>query len=396
MGNEITKKRILFINSVCYGSTGRICTGLYDLAEENGYECCIAYGRDYAPAGYNTIKIGNKIDLYAHVLKTRLFDKHGFGSKAATKKFLKQIETYKPDIIHLHNIHGYYINIEYLFTYLKKNPQIKVVWTLHDCWAFTGHCANFIHSKCMQWKNNCKNCRFLLSYPCNIGFANSEKNFTDKKRLFTACPNITVVVPSFWLKGLVESSFLKEYKSIVMHNGIDASIFKKVNVDANNKATIILGVANVWNEKKGFEVFLQLAQKLDKQDYQIILVGLSKKQIKNLPTNIKGIERTNNVEELVELYNSADVFFNPTLEDNYPTVNLEAQACGLPVVTFDSGGSKETIYDKNCYVVNNLDEFLELLNSVDFKNINCQLKKEKYDKTSLFNQYIKLYEEISQ
>ena len=295
--------RILFINSVCgKGSTGRICTDLYDLAVNDGYECCIAYGRGNHPKGYNTFKIGNKIDIYGHVLMTRLFDKHGFGSKFTTKKLLKFIDSYKPDIIHLHNIHGYYLNIKCLCDYLRNNSRIKVIWTLHDCWAFTGHCAYFTFSKCNKWKNDCRNCQYRSSYPSNLLYSNSKKNFDKKKHLFTSLPNLVLVTPSKWLKSIVDDSFLHKYECRVIHNGIDSSIFKNKGKNTENKVTTILGLANIWDERKGFKTFLELAETIKDEDYKIILVGLSKKQIKELPTNILGIERTNNVDELVELY----------------------------------------------------------------------------------------------
>ena len=388
-------KRILFINSVCYGSTGRICLDLYKLAEENGYECCIAYGRGEAPNGYKTIKIGNEFDVYAHVAKTRLFDEHGFGSKKATTLFLKQIELYKPDIIHLHNIHGYYINIELLFIYLKQHKEIKVIWTLHDCWTFTGHCSNFIYSQCDKWENECYKCPEIRSYPQNIIYSNVSLNFKRKKQLFTNLENLILVTPSVWLNNLIKKSFLKNYESLVIHNGIDLSTFRiKKNRIQSNKL-IILGVANVWNQRKGLDTFLELSRE-NVENLQIVLVGLTKKQMKNLPSNVIGIGKTNNIEELVDLYNRADVLFNPTLEDNYPTVNLEAQACGTPVITFDAGGAKETLYSNNSFTIENLQDFLKLIKMNDFK----QLKKfficntNEIDKNIKLKEYIVLYDKI--
>ena len=182
--------RILFINSVCNGSTGTICKNLYKAAEEAGHKCCIAYGRGDAPGGFNTIKIGNKLDIYLHVLKARMFDASGFGSKHATKNFIKKIEEFKPDVIHLHNIHGYYVNVEILFEYLKSHREIKKIWTLHDCWAFTGHCAHYLNIGCYSWYNGCSKCSISSSYPKSF-FDRSKKNFFRKKRLFTrACLKI--------------------------------------------------------------------------------------------------------------------------------------------------------------------------------------------------------------
>lgn len=337
--------RILFINSVCNGSTGTICKNLYKAAEEAGHECCIAYGRGEAPKGFNTIKIGNKLDFYLHVLKARLFDASGFGSKHTTKEFIKKIDEFKPDIIHLHNIHGYYVNIEILFNYLKQHPEIKKVWTLHDCWAFTGHCPHFEYEQCEQWKTECKKCVRANEYPKSfIDLCN--RNFKKKKELFSNIENIVLASPSQWLCNLLKKSFLNKYKCIVINNGVDTRVFKYTPSNIKERFNIaekkvILGVASVWDKKKGLDTFIELSKKLD-YEYKIILIGLSKKQIKNLPVNIIGINRTENVQELVKWYSVANVFLNPTLEDNYPTVNIEAVACGTPVVTYNTGGSPES------------------------------------------------------
>ena len=339
--------RILFINSVCNGSTGTICKNLYKAAKEAGHECCIAYGRGEAPEGFNTIKIGNQLDIYLHVLKARLFDASGFGSKHSTKKFIKEIEKFKPDIIHLHNIHGYYVNIEVLFKYLKEHPEIKKIWTLHDCWAFTGHCPHFEYVKCEQWKSECCKCVKKKEYPKSF-IDRCNKNFIKKKKLFTEMENTILVTPSNWLKRLVKISFLGKYLVEVINNGVDTNIFKYTESDIKEKYNIsekkiILGVASVWDKNKGLDTFIELSKQLD-SEYQIVLIGLNDKQIRSLPANIIGINRTENVQELVQWYSIAEVYFNPTLEDNYPTTNLEAIACGTPVVTFDTGGSPESAF----------------------------------------------------
>lgn len=370
--------KILFINSVCNGSTGTICKTLYKAAVEAGHECCIAYGRGEAPKGFKTIKIGNKLDIYLHVLKARLFDASGFGSKHATKEFIKKIDEFKPDIIHLHNIHGYYVNIEILFKYLKAHPEIKKIWTLHDCWAFTGHCPHFEYEKCEQWKNECKKCVRRNEYPKSL-VDRCNRNYWLKKSTFTNVDNLMLVSPSNWLMNLIKDSFFKEYPIEVINNGVDTSIFKhtesniKERYGIKNKK-VILGVASVWDKKKGLDTFIELSKQLD-NEYQIVLIGLNKKQIKKLPSNIIGITRTENVEELVKWYSAADVYFNPTLEDNYPTVNLEAIACETPVVTFNTGGSPESVkYGK---VVDNAINIKELKEVIKFQcsktNINSKL-----------------------
>jgi len=341
--------KVLQINTVCgVGSVGRIVRQIHEALREKGHESYIAYGRK--PLGCDgAIRIGGDLDVYFHVFLTRVFDLHGFGSKKATKKFLKIVEEINPDIIHLHNIHGYYLNIEVLFDFLKSFDK-PVVWTLHDCWAFTGHCSYFTYAKCERWKTGCYSCPEKKSYPRSVIFDNSKSNYARKKKAFTGAKNMTLVTPSQWLAGLVKESFLRDYPVQVIPNGIDTEVFKPTPSDFKKRygldgKFLILGVANVWEKRKGFDYFLDLSKYLS-DDEIIVLVGLSDERIKNLPNNIIGIKRTNSAKELAEIYTAADVFFNPTLEDNYPTVNLEAQACGTYVITFDSGGAKETIISK--------------------------------------------------
>ncbi len=395
--------KILFINSVCgSGSTGRICTDLYDLAEKKGHKCYIAYGRGNAPESYNTIKIGNKLDLFSHVFFSRVFDRHGFASKKATKKFIQKIEDINPDIIHLHNLHGYYVNIRLLFNYFKKNPNIQIIWTLHDCWSFTGHCTYFTYSKCYKWINNeCQNCQYKNKYPQSYLLNNSHSNYILKKHLFNQVPNLTLVTPSKWLASLVKISYLKTYRTLVINNGIDINKFKQNKYDNNsisnysNYNKIILGVANGFGERKGLDWFIKLRSDLP-LEIAIVLVGVDKKDKTFIPSDIITIDKTNNIDELVELYSKADVFVNPTREDNYPTVNLEAQACGTPVITTNVGGSPETIFNTTGLVAENYDQFLKYIKDVlnnkykfNFTSIN-----QKVDRYLLFDKYIELYERI--
>lgn len=396
--------KVLQINSVCgIGSTGRIVLDIHQILNERGYNSYIAYGRRKSKDCKNTIRIGNNLDIYKHVALTRIFDRHGFGSKNATIKFIEKVEELNPDIIHLHNIHGYYINIEILFNYLKKANK-PVVWTLHDCWAFTGHCAHFDYVGCEKWKIGCESCPQKNKYPKSIIIDNSKFNYLRKKELFTGIENMTIVTPSKWLSNLVKKSFLKEYEVKVIHNGIDLNIFtpknknifrKKYNLE--NKF-VILGVASIWEERKGLKYFFELSKLIDKNDV-IVLVGLNNNQLKKLPSNIIGINRTNSIKELAEIYSAADVFVNPTLEDNFPTVNLEALACGTPVITFDTGGSPESIDDKTGIVVEkgNIDKLIEAINQIKKKKIDpssCIKRAKIFDKEHRFNEYIELYKSV--
>ncbi len=395
--------KVLQINSVCgIGSTGRIATDIHNILIQQGHESYIAYGRDLPKNCDNAIKIGNKLDNYTHVAKTRLFDKHGFGSKQATLDFIDRVKETNPDIIHLHNIHGYYINIEILFDYLKEADK-PVVWTLHDCWSFTGHCAYFDYAGCDRWKTGCYSCPEMKAYPSSIVFDNSKGNYESKKEIFTGVKNLTIVTPSQWLANLVQKSFLNEYPVKVINNGIDLNIFRPIRGDFRKKYNlddkfIILGVASVWDRRKGLKYFIELADDVS-SDEVIVLVGLNEKQLKGIPKSIIGIMRTNNVDELVSIYSSADVFVNPTLEDNFPTTNLESLACGTPVISFDTGGSPECL-NKNTGIIVKKNEYKNLFKAIKtIKNSNkhkyfnycIESANECFDKYDKLNEYIDLY-----
>lgn len=344
--------KVLMINSVCgIGSTGRICTDIAQELEKQGHEVKIAYGRDgYVPKQFKkfAIRIGTDFDVRMHGLKARLFDASGFGSKKATKKFIDWVREYDPDVIHLHNIHGYYINVEILFNYLKTCNK-KIIWTLHDCWAFTGHCTYFEYVDCKKWKHGCTKCEQIKEYPKSI-VDKSKQNWLKKKQIFTNIPNMILVTPSEWLKRIVKTSFLHEYPINVIHNGIDLETFKERETKQTNylrkkydlfEKSVILGVASVWDKRKGLDFFINLSKIID-DDYRIVIIGASHKQQESFNNKMIGIDKTHDINELVDWYNVADVFVNPTLEDNYPTTNLEAIACGTPVITFNTGGSPES------------------------------------------------------
>lgn len=391
--------KVLQINTVCgTGSIGRIEVDLYKMLKEQGHDCLIAYGRGTPPKEVQTIRIGNDWDIRKNGLKTRLTDREGFGSKRATKQFIEGVKRYDPDVIHLHNLHGYYINIEILLNHLKEANK-KVIWTLHDCWAFTGHCAYFDYVGCDKWKTGCEKCPQKKEYPKSFLLDHSKLNYQTKKELFTNVKNLTIVTPSHWLAGLVKESFLGEYPVEVIHNGIDLEIFKPTPSNFREKyhcedKTIILGVANVWDRRKGLETFIKLAKELP-DDFQIVLVGLSKKQVKQLPDNIIKIERTNSARELAEIYTAANVFVNPTLEDNFPTTNLESLGCGTPVITYDTGGSPECVTNLNGLIIkkNNIDELIkEILNSrsIIIKE-NFIKRTEEFNKNIKFHNYLTIY-----
>ncbi|MBR3681670.1 MAG: glycosyltransferase [Clostridia bacterium] len=340
--------KILMINSVCgIRSTGRICTDIAEVLDKEGHDVKIAYGRENVPERFKkyAVKIGSDFGVKLHAVRSRLFDASGFGSRIATKRFIKWVKSYDPDIIHLHNIHGYYLNIEILFDYLKASEK-PVVWTLHDCWAFTGHCSHFDFVGCEKWKMGCVDCPQKLTYPKSF-VDRSSRNYDRKKRAFTSVKNLSIVTPSHWLADLVRESYLAASDVLVVHNGINLNVFKPTDGNFRKEHSIeekkiLLGVASVWGKRKGFDDFIKMSQMLD-DSYRIVLVGVSEQQKEKLHGNMIGINRTNNTKELAHIYTTADVFVNPTYEDNYPTVNLEAIACGTPVITYSTGGSPEAV-----------------------------------------------------
>ncbi|MBE6732985.1 MAG: glycosyltransferase [Ruminococcaceae bacterium] len=391
--------KVLQINSVCgIRSTGRICTDIAEVLEKEGNECKIAYGRETVPEKYQkyAIRIGSDFSNKVDAIKTRIFDNAGFNSSKETKRFLNWVKGYDPDIIHLHNIHGYYINIELLFEYLKESNK-PVVWTLHDCWPFTGHCAYYDYFGCEKWKTQCCNCEQTKEYPSAIFKDMSRKNHNKKTAFFSAVDTLQFVAISNWIALQKEQSLLKSKPHTIIHNGIDLIRFQPTISTFRQKWRIVdkrvyLGVASVWDRRKGFDTFLKLSEMIDENEV-IVMVGVTKEQKKLLPKNIIGIERTNNVQELSEIYSAADVFLNPTMEDNYPTVNMEAIACGTPVVTYDTGGSPESISKSSGAVVPKGDimALLKTARSLELDSEKVALEAQKFDKERKYKEYLQFY-----
>lgn len=402
--------KLLQINSVCNtGSTGRIAEEIGQVAIASGWESYIAYGRHQgAKSQSHTFEIGGKISSYLHGVQTRIFDREGLGSHRATKKLIRYIDNIKPDIIHLHNIHGYYINYKILFEYLSK-LKTPVVWTMHDCWSFTGHCTHFEVIGCNKWLTGCNNCPQKSSYPASLIFDRSKQNYIDKRRSFNSLPNLTLVPVSDWLAGLTKQSFLGENRIQRIHNGVNTSIFKPMSEQKNAQLRlkynigedkfIILGVANIWTPRKGLNDFKQLNKIIDNNTV-IVLIGLTSKQIKSLPDGIIGISRTESVSELAEFYNIADVFINPTYEDNFPTTNIEALSCGTPVITYKTGGSVEAVTADTGSIIDQGD-ITALYNCINQtkSNIAVECRKraiEYFSKVHRYTEYIKLYADLLQ
>lgn len=371
------------INTVANGSTGGIMMKEHRELLAVGEESYAFWGRGREAENPNEIKFASDSEVKLDVIQTRLDGKAGFHSKVATKRLLTRLDEIKPDVVHLHNLHGYYVNVELLFEWLA-NHDCNVEWTLHDCWPFTGHCAYFTYVKCAQWQSHCAygdHCSQLHAYPKTFSKASCAWNFDAKKRVFNLVPaeRMKLITPSQWLADLVGESFLKGYSVEVRHNTIDTSVFKPTPSDFRKRYGIgsrfmILGVASPWTERKGLGDFIRLADELDSEKYAIVLVGLSEKQIKQLPANVVGIQRTESREQLAAIYTAANVFFNPTTEDNYPTVNLEAEACGTPVVTYDTGGCRETIRKTDSIVIEanrSVDLRLSTINQILLAYLEC-------------------------
>ncbi|MBK8852984.1 MAG: glycosyltransferase [Saprospiraceae bacterium] len=398
--------KILQINTtVNSGSTGRIAEEIGNLVIRQGWQSYIAFGRNEQHSTSVKIKIGNQAEQFLHLIETRLFDRHGLGSRGVTERLVEQIALIDPDIVHLHNLHGYYINYEVLFRYLNSCKK-KVVWTLHDCWAFTGHCAHFERIGCYKWKTQCNNCPGLNNYPSSLLADRSFKNFNLKKELFTKIKDRgIIVVPSKWLENYVNQSFLEKIETKVINNGIDIHNFSIKNSNIKSKHNlinkkIVVAVANIFTKEKGIEDILTL-QDILSDDYKIVLIGhVDTKYKDQLSNKILYISRTENKEELAEWYSAASVFINPTYSDNFPTTNIEALACGTPVITYNTGGSPESIDTFTGSVVpkgdiNKLHQAIIQWADFDIKRVShlCRQRAvENYNNDVQNVKYIELYE----
>lgn len=398
MANQLT---LLQINETAnVGSHGRIAESIGLLAKSKDWRSVIAYGRSVSSSQNELLRIGNRLDIYEHLIESRLFDHHGLASRVATRRFINQLKELKPDVIHLHNLHGYYLNYQYLFEYLNS-VQVPVVWTLHDCWAFTGHCGHFVMAGCERWKTGCGLCPIFRSEYPRAFFDRSARNYALKKALFEANSNLHIVCVSEWLAGLVKQSFLKDKDIRVINNGIDLDVFQPLSFRIGNRFRI-LGVSNVWTKEKGLFDFYRLRELLDPEFYDITLIGLKKEQISKLPKGIVGVERTKSASELAAYYSSASVFVNPTYADTFPTVNLEALACGSPVVTYNTGGSPEAVDAMTGIVVEkgNIQGLLDAIQEFSKKD-RTELREacrnravSLFNKNDRFQDYINLYKEL--
>ncbi len=401
--------KIVEINMCSFGSTGRIIMNIAEQCRKNGHDVLTCSTYHFSKTKYKELSFeghylfGNKFEVFIHNLIGSFFGLNGFLSRRATKKLVKKVEQFNPDIIHIHNLHWFCINLPILFDYFKK-CNIPIVWTLHDCWSFTGHCTHFAISGCDKWKFGCKRCKYHHLYPKTY-FENTHALFLKKKKLFCSVDRLFLVTPSEWLKGVVMQSFLSNKQIQVINNGVDLSVFRptktisKYLVNYNGKK-IILGVAFAWGYSKGLDVFNDLAKKLN-DDYKIVLVGVDDNTQKYIDKKIICIKRTENQQELAELYSSSFLFFNPTREDTFPTVNIEALACGIPVLTYNSCGSPE-IVDESCGIVLNNRSIPETIKAIEhisknpFLKENCVARAARFNKDDLIMKYYQLFNSIAE
>lgn len=402
----MANRKVLFINLGNFGSTGTIMKGIGESAESNDFCCYYAY----PGTQLNKPRESNDIIICSAIMR-KVAEKVGYytGLKGGwlffeTKRLMKRIDEIKPEIIHLHNLHDTYVHLPLLFNYIKKH-KVPIVWTLHDSWAFTGHCPYFTMAKCDKWKIGCHDCPNYRDYPSSF-FDNSKRMWKLKKKWFTGIENMTIVTPSQWLADLVKQSFLGEYPVRVIHNGIDLAVFKPTPSDFREKyqirkeKKILLGVAFDWGIRKGLDVFVELSKRLAPEKYQIVLVGTDEQVDRQLPTNIISIHRTQNQTELAEIYTAADVFVNPTREEVLGLVNIEANACGTPVITFNTGGSPECINEKSGMVIpyGDIDAMKESIEYIcdnsSFSEKDCIARAASFDQKKKYREYLDLYETI--
>jgi len=397
--------RVFQLNTFCgVKSTGRIASEIAKLVAQNGGECQIGYGvpgisDDSKPYAY---RIGTPVSRKFHAVIRKLFDAEGYGSFFATYKLIQEMKAFHPDLIHLHNIHGCYLNFGLLFRYLDK-ADIPIVWTLHDCWPFTGHCAYFDFSGCEKWRTECSRCPQQKSYPVCIGLDGSRRNHRNKKKWFGKLKNLTFVAPCRWMTKPLSASFLGQNPVRIIVNGVNLRVFRPVHSQLRNQYQLMdkkvcLAVASEWDERKGLRYICQAAERLG-DPYRFVVIGLEPEQIRSLPANVIGLERTSSTEELAAWYTTADCFVNPTLEDNMPMVNLEALACGTPVAVFETGGCPEAI-DPTCGMVvrqGDMEAFCSAIQTLcDQKAMgeSCIKRAQAFDCEAAFQAYLELYKEI--
>ena len=408
-------KSLVEINTVVNNSTGRIMHDIQREADISGMETLSIVGRRHVYTDVPCVKFGNALSFWIHVIWTTLTDRHGLEpvlSVIYTRKMVRRIREANPDIIHLHNIHGYYLHYPTLMKYLAYEYKGKIIWTFHDLWPITGHCAYYSAVNCDKWMTGCNHCPNKKRYPVSLGLDGSRKNYETKKELFTLLSNLTITVPSEWMASQVRQSFMGKYPVEVIHNGIDTVVFdhNRLAVDSYTESSrcvgktawsdkkILLSVASIWDERKGLKDLVALSDKLS-DDYVMVIVGLSKHQISRLPKGVIGITRTENIEELVSLYSRAHIFINPSLEESFSLVTVEALSCGCPCIVLDTSAVAELVNDDNGVVLHSHkpEDYLDAIKSIENRGYSRESVRAtalKYDNKYMLEGYMRLYGEV--
>ena len=399
--------RLLQVNaSLNKGSTGRIAEQIATLARHRGWDTYIVHGSRYVnESAMHTLQSVTPMGERLHAVRSMLFDAHGLGSACATRRVIRDIQRIQPDVIHLHNIHGYYLNYKLLFRYLQT-LDIPVVWTLHDCWPMTGHCSHFDMAGCDRWKSHCHSCPLQKDYPKSLFFDRSRRNYALKKALFTSLPNVTIVPVSQWLGRVVSQSYLGQYPSVVINNGVDLSVFAPRPSDLRSRLgldgkKVLLGVATAWKAEKGLQDYLSLSRQLP-DEYRIVLVGVSEEQQRLLPDGMIGVTRTESQTELASYYSMADVVLNLSYQETFGMTTVEGFACGTPSIVYDRTASPELIDDDCGKVVQagNLEQLLAAIADVTSHDKShyadaCRRRAVTYyNKEDRFADYVQLYETL--
>ncbi len=395
--------KLVQINTVCNGGTGKIMQAIQIEAEKAGFETISFVGRRQVYQSPRCERYGGFFSFWTHVFINTVFDKQGYGSYFSTRKIIKRLRQEQPDIIHLHNLHGYYLNLPLLFQYLGNEFQGKIFWTFHDCWPFTGHCAHFVKAGCDKWKKECFDCPNKKQYPISWFFDSSKSNYYVKKRWFSNLKNLSIIVPSNWMKEMVEQSFMRDYPLYIISNGIDLSIFRKredtlirEKYRIPEEKKILLGVAANWMLDKGLKDFINLSEVIP-AEYVIVLVGLSAKQIRKMPKNIIGIKRTEDMNELAEIYSAAHIFINPSEEESFSLVTVEAMACGTPVIVRDTSAVRELVNDKNGIIMgqHESEDYRRAIKMIEERGIEANLvvmEGQKHSVDKMTKKVVELYQ----
>lgn len=394
--------KVLQINIFGNLSTGRIAVDLYRTLAEYGHTGILAFARNTTADNVPYIRIGSKLEVCIDGVLTRITDRAGFFSKSSTRKLISEITQYEPDIVHIHNLHGYYINVELLFDFLKIWGK-PVVWTLHDCWPYTGHCCYYSMVECNKWQTECSECPQTKAYPASLLVDNSRWNYKRKRELFTSLPNLNLVTVSNWLEKEVGKSFLKKIPCRTIYSGIDLNVFRPMEGSFRKKYSlenkiIVLGVASTWDVRKGLNDFIRLSKMLD-EDYRIVIVGVNESEKRRLTSRMIGISRTDSVQELAEIYSAADVFFNASVEETFGLPTVEAMACGTPAIVYNATALPEVVNQECGYIVepHDLKAVVKILKDRQYETItkdSCIKQAEKYEKHKQFTHYIELYESL--